>query len=59
MAHSIKMLKHVASFPRGNDLRERDQDRSYNVFLNLILEMVYYDFCHILSVTHTNPGIMW
>lgn len=26
---------------------------------NLILELIYHNFCHILLATQTNPGKMW
>lgn len=44
--------------PRVNDPRQREteRDQGCNVIHNLILELARHSFCHILLVTHTNPG---
>ena len=43
--------------------RERERERalkgSYSIFYNLILEMLYHHFCHILLVTQTTTGTVW
>lgn len=49
------------SFLRENDPREsskweKDQDRSHGSFSNLILEVTYHHFCHIVLVMQTKPG---
>lgn len=35
------------------------QDGSHGVFYNVILEVIYHDFFHILLITQDHPGIMW
>lgn len=50
-----------AAYPRTNDPRgrEREQDRSHNIFNNPISQMTYYHFCCILSVIENNPSTIW
>lgn len=46
----------------GERERERERahttekERGHSVFYNLISEVTYHPFCHILSVTQTNSG---
>lgn len=36
--------------------RQTDRGSSYRVIFNLILEVAYPHFCHVLLGTPTNPG---
>ena len=39
--------------------RQRSPGRNHSVFHNLISEVTFHHFCHILLVTQTNPDTVW
>ena len=51
---SVLMTWQLAS-PRESDSKEsRDKDKEATVFCNLISEMSYHHFCHLIRITQTN-----
>lgn len=49
------------AFLRANKEESKREPSRWNphVFYDLILEVTHFHFCHMLSVTQTNPGIIW
>lgn len=41
------------------DERSKRESRSPTLFSDLVSEVMYYHFCHIILVTQTNPDIIW
>lgn len=46
-------------FPGGRDPRDKKPKMEATDFYYLISEVTCHNFCNVLLVTQTNPGIMW
>lgn len=58
---SLNILWKDNRLPSERGIREREYTSKTegSVYYDLILEVTYQFFCHILLITQINPGIMW